>query len=109
MLTQADTRTGIWNGCPGALAGELVMSKSTVRYALEGLDGRYIKRFPIPGQHTCYPILLHKFLISDGEHVGEQLNALESTSPIDLRYFSHEHVGEQVSQHVASILPLRRN
>jgi hypothetical protein len=91
MLTQADTRSGVWNGSAGALAGELVIPPRTARNVLESLDGRYIKRFATPGLHFCYPILMHKFLITDGEHKGEHLNALESASPTDLAYFPREH------------------
>jgi hypothetical protein len=102
MLTQADTRSGVWKGGAGALAGELSIPVRTARRALEALDGRYLKRFPVPGSHKCYPILLHKFLITDGEHAGQQLNALDSASPVDLRYFASEQDGEQVAQHLTS-------
>jgi hypothetical protein len=100
MLTQADTRSGIWNGSAGALAGELVIPPRTARNVLESLDGRYIRRFAKPGLHFCYPVLLNKFLITDGEHKGEHLNALESTSPTDLRYFSREQVVEHMGEHM---------
>jgi hypothetical protein len=100
MLTQADTRTGIWNGSAGALSGELAMPQRTARNILEALDHRYIKRFTTPGRHSCYPIALHKFLVTDGEHIGKHLNALESESPTQLRYFSREQMGEQEGQHM---------
>jgi hypothetical protein len=102
MLTQADTRSGVWKGGAGALAGELSIPTRTARRVLERLSGRYIKRFPVPGQHKCYPVLLHRFLITDGEHRGEQLNALDSASPANLRYFTNEQNGEHVVQHVAT-------
>lgn len=73
MLSQADTRTGVWKGSAQSLAGELGIRKSTVKYALRGLDGRYIKRLTVPGKHICYPILLHKFLITQGQQVGLKL------------------------------------
>jgi hypothetical protein len=95
MLTQADTRTGIWSGSAGALAGELAMPVGTARHVLEALDKGYIKRFPTPGRHSCYPIALHKFLITEGEHKGQHLNALDSISPTDQRYFLREQMGEQ--------------
>jgi hypothetical protein len=98
ITSQADTRTGIWMGSAGALAGELSLSPRQARRLLERLSqGDYIKRFPVPGKHVCYPILVHKFAVTDGEHKGEQLNAIASTSPVDLRYFSGEHGGEHVS------------
>jgi hypothetical protein len=102
MLTQADTRNGVWKGGAGALAGELSIPARTARRALEALDGRYLKRFSVPGSHKCYPILLHKFLITDGEHAGQQLNALDSASPADLRYLASEQDGEHVAQHVTT-------
>ncbi|MBZ5701006.1 MAG: hypothetical protein LAN84_04095 [Acidobacteriia bacterium] len=103
ITSQADTRTGVWNGSAGALAGELTISPRKARRFLERLDrGDYTKRFPTPGKHACYPILVHKFLITDGEHKGEQLNAIASTSPVDLRYFSGEQEGEHKGEHVTS-------
>jgi hypothetical protein len=56
--------------------------------------GGYLRRFAIPGRHICYPILIHKFPITQGEHNGEHLNALTSTSPVDLAYFAREQGGE---------------
>jgi hypothetical protein len=103
MLTQADTRTGVWLGSAGALAGELAMPKSTAKYALAKLEGTYIRRFPVPGRHTCYPILLHKFLVTDGQHVGLRLDALSSVSPTSLVYVDKndlQHVVSQVVQHI---------
>jgi len=103
IASQADTRTGIWNGSAGALAGELCLSPRVTRRFLERLSrGDYLRRFPVPGRHVCYPILVHKFLITDGEHRGEQLNALASMSPADLRYFRGEQRGEQGGEHVSS-------
>jgi hypothetical protein len=93
--TQADTRTGIWKGSAKSLSGELGIPERTARDVLEKMEhGDYIRRFPKPGSHLCYPILVHKFLLTNGEHDGEQLNALESTSTTDLAYFPREHNGE---------------
>lgn len=96
ICSQADTRTGTWKGCAKSLAGELGMKERTARDVLEKMEhGDYIRRFAVPGLHSCYPILVHKFSITQGEHNGEQLNALESKSPVDLAYFSCEQYGEQ--------------
>jgi hypothetical protein len=101
ITSQADTRSGVWMGSAGALAGELSLSPRMARRFLERLSqGDYIKRFPAPGRHVCYPILVHKFAVTDGEHKGEQLNAIASISPVDLRYFSGEHMGEQRGEHM---------
>jgi hypothetical protein len=100
ILGQADTRSGVWNGSAGALAGELSISSRTARDVLERLSVRdYLKRFTIPGKHSCYPIAVHKFLITDGEHGGEHLNAKESTSKDDLRYFRREQRVEDYGEH----------
>jgi hypothetical protein len=100
IIAQADTRTGIWNGSAGALAGELSISPRLARKLLERLSrGGYIKRFAVPGKHICYPVLVHKFIVTNGEHRGEQLNATASMSPTDLRYVSGEHVGELRGEH----------
>jgi hypothetical protein len=91
ICSQADTRTGVWKGCAKSLSGELGIPERTARDVLEKMEhGDYIRRFAVPGLHSCYPILVHKFPITQGEHNGEQLNALESQSPVDLRYFSRE-------------------
>jgi len=101
--TQADTRNGIWKGSAKSLAGELGMSERTARAILERLEhGDYIRRLAVPGRHTCYPIMVHKFLITNGEHNGEQLNALESISAIELAYFSREQGVEPDGQHGAA-------
>jgi len=97
ICCEADTRTGVWKGAPKALAGELSLSESTARAVLERLEDRgYIRRFPVPGSHHCYPILVHKFLITQGAHAGEQVNALDSSTPNDLRYFPRELNVEEV-------------
>jgi hypothetical protein len=100
VACQADTRTGVWTGSAGALAGELAMSPRTARDVLEKMSNMgYIKRFTLPGKHACYPILVHKFLVTDGEHKGQQLNAIGSASPSNLQYFPREQEGELSGQH----------
>src|SRR6516164_1751502 len=89
ICSEADTRTGIWKGSANSLSGELGLTERTARDVLERLEhGGYIRRFAVPGRHSCYPILVHKFLITDGEHNGEQLNAMDSKSPTELAYYS---------------------
>jgi hypothetical protein len=100
VCSQADTRTGIWKGCAKSLAGELGLKERTARDVLEKMEhGDYIRRFAVPGLHSCYPILVHKFPITQGEHNGEQLNALESKSPTELSYVPREQDGEQNVEH----------
>jgi hypothetical protein len=107
MLTQADTRTGVWKGSAQCIAADLNIPKSTAKYALRGLDGRYIKRFTLPGRHACYPILLHKFLITQGQHVGLMLDALSSTNPRTLEFFKPDDEQQVVQQVVQQVAPQR--
>jgi hypothetical protein len=103
ICSQADTRNGIWKGSAKSLSGELGIPERTARDVLEKMEhGDYIRRFAVPGRHVCYPILIHKFPISQGEHNGEHLNALESSRPADLAYFSREHGVEQDGVHGAA-------
>lgn len=107
ICCEADTRTGIWKGSAKSLSGELGIPERTARDVLEKMEhGDYIRRFAVPGRHSCYPILVHKFEITQGEHNGEQLNALESKSPAELSYFpreqSVERNGERGVEHGAA-------
>jgi hypothetical protein len=100
ICSEADTRTGIWKGSANSLSGELGLTERTARDVLERLEhGGYIRRFAVPGRHSCYPILVHKFLITDGEHNGEQLNAMDSKSPTELAYYSRGQSVEDSVQH----------
>jgi hypothetical protein len=100
ICSEADTRNGIWKGCAKSLAGELGIPDRTARDVLERMErGDYIRRFAVPGRHLCYPILVHKYLITSGEHDGEQLNALDSKSSADLAYLPREHDGECDGEH----------
>src|SRR5208282_33720 len=86
-----------------SLSGELGIPERSARDVLERMEhGDYIRRFAIPGRHSCYPILVHKFTITQGKHNGELLNALESMSPADLVYFPREHDGEGYGEHGAA-------
>jgi hypothetical protein len=98
--TQADTRTGIWKGSAKSLSSELGFPERTARDVLEKMEhGDYIRRFAVPGRHICYPILVHKFRLTNGEHDGELLNALLSDSPTDLAYFPREQSAELDGKH----------
>jgi hypothetical protein len=100
ICSEADTRTGIWKGSAKSLSNELGIPERTARDVLEKMDhGDYIRRFAVPGRHSCYPILVHKFLITDGEHRGEQLNAIESKTAVDLAYLPHEQNVEDSVEH----------
>jgi hypothetical protein len=98
ICSQADTRTGIWKGSAGALVSELGLRPRTARDVLERLEhGDYIRRFLRPGERLCYPILVHKFRLTQGEHNGEVVDALSSLfsdGRLDLKYFPCEVDGE---------------
>ena len=91
ICTQCDTRSGIWKGCAKSLSGELGIPQRTARDVLEKMerDG-YIRRFAVRGKHTCYPILVHRFEITEGKHNGEQLDAINSIDANTLRYLPTE-------------------
>ena len=103
ICSQADTRTGIWKGCAKSLAGELGIKERTARDVLEKMEhGDYVRRFAVPGLHSCYPILVHKFPITQGEHNGEQLDALNSIDADSLMYLpekTREQNGERSVEH----------
>ena len=100
ICSEADTRNGIWKGSAKSLSGEIGIPDRTARDLLEKMEhGDYIRRFAVPGRHTCYPILVHKYLITSGPHTGEHLNALESISPTDLCYFPRQQDGEHSDEH----------
>lgn len=112
ITAQADSRTGIWIGSAGALAGELGIPVRTAARLLESLTKkRYLRRFTKPGAHYCYPILVHKYLVTDGEHVGELLNALATMNwraPVyDRNSRSREHPGEQPGEQLAGQREIR--
>ena len=47
IASQADTRTGVWNGS-ASLAGNLLSSQERQKARIRLSDGGYIKRFPSP-------------------------------------------------------------
>jgi hypothetical protein len=103
IISQADTRTGIWKGSAGALSGELgILSSRAARHVLERLEhGDYIRRFARQGERFCYPILVHKFPITQGEHEGEVTDALSSSlhdGCLEIAYFSRQVKGEVEGQ-----------
>jgi hypothetical protein len=98
ICSQADTRSGVWKGSAGALVTELGFHPRTARDLLERMEhGGYIRRFVSQGMRHCYPILIHKFPVTQGEHNGEVLDALSSTKQdgcLELRYIPCEVHGE---------------
>jgi hypothetical protein len=80
ICSQADTRTGVWKGSAGALVTEIGLNPRTARDVLERMErGDYIRRFATQGVRHCYPILVHKFPVTQGEHNGKVLDALNSS------------------------------
>jgi hypothetical protein len=87
ILSEADTRTGVWKGCAKSIAGILRMPLSTVKYGLSKLDGVYIRRFIVRGRRFCYPIICHKYVLTSGPDVGRMIDALSSTNDKGLAFF----------------------
>lgn len=89
VLLNADPSTGAWIGSARKLADRYLMSERTCRDNMEKLEEKgYIKRFQIPGKHASYPILINRFEVTDGAARGRFLNATESHSYKDLKYYS---------------------
>ena len=105
IATQAHTDDGTWIGSAGALAGEIGINARTARKILESLDEKgYVKRWPVPGRHVCYPIRVHKYPTTTGEHDGDLVDALSSAGPADCRWLpteSRQQDGEENVEHSA--------
>lgn len=105
IATQAHTNDGTWIGSAGALAGEIGINARTARDILENLDKKgYVKRWPVPGRHLCYPIRVHKYPTTTGEHDGDLVDALSSAGPADYRWLpaeSRQQHGEENVEHNA--------
>jgi len=99
ILSEADTRSGKWQGCAQSIASALRIPLSTVKYSLAKMDGKYIKRFMVLGQRTAYPILCQRYLASSGPHVGRMLDAINTTNPRELQWFPAEPL-DSSSTHV---------
>lgn len=100
IISNADPSNGTWLGSAGLLAALFSLSERTCRDILEKLEKKgYLKRFPVPGKHGSYPILVHKFECSQGAAKGQRLNAF-STMIWDAPVFEVcEEDGEQGVEH----------
>ena len=81
ILLQADYRTGLWWGSANKLRaqGPADPSLRGVQRSLEHLERiTFIRRFRLRGKHGNYPVLIHKFLVTDGALKGMRLNAERS-------------------------------
>jgi len=59
-----------------------------IQRALECLEkAEYIKRFIVKGKKGDYPILIHRYEVTDGALKGQRLDALSTTTPSELVYF----------------------
>jgi hypothetical protein len=99
ILSEADTRTGVWKGCAQSISAALKLPLSTVKYSLAKMDGKYIKRFMVLGHRTAYPILCHRYLASSSTHVGRMLDAINTTNERELQWFPPEPLNSS-STHV---------
>ena len=99
LLLLADHHAGIWWGSGKAL-GLYNFPRSTAQKSLQRLESKgYIKRFPIPGVHSNYQILINKYAITDGQHKGLLLDAKQTTSTNRIVYVK-QHMGEHLVEHV---------
>lgn len=107
LLLEADPRTGIVYGSAGFFASAYSgWPARNVREWLEGLEKKgYIKRFSKPGSHASYPILIDKYLCTDGAMKGKRLNATASTSCTAPVYESCEEDGKDIAGDLARTLP----
>ena len=96
IMANAEPNTGIWKGSAGLLASLYGLSPRTARDVLERLESkRYIKRFPVPGSHSNYPILVNKYQCSDGAMKGMRLNTEKTTDYRAPVYESCEEDGKR--------------
>lgn len=87
LIIKADHRTGVWRGSAGLASALFDIPVRTARHCMESLEvGEYIKRFMVQGSKSSYPILINKYLCSDGINKGLRLNATLSTSCTSLIY-----------------------
>jgi hypothetical protein len=107
ILSEADTRTGTWKGCAQSLASALRIPLSTAKYALSKLDGVYLRRFMVRGRRFCYPIVCHKFVLTNGPDVGRMIDALNSTNEKTLAFFPRS-VSPDILPETSLMLALRR-
>ena len=114
LLADADPKSGICKTSAGLLSALYGMAPRTSRDALEKLASKgYIKRFPRQGKHGSYPILVNKFICSDGAMKGKRLNALGSlTWEFPIYEECYERVNDDVNEDVnerAAIVPQMEN
>jgi DNA-binding Lrp family transcriptional regulator len=97
ILSQADPSTGIWVGSAGSLSGTFSIAERTCRDIIDRLEkAGYIKRFRVTGRRGNYPILVHRYKCSDGAAKGLRVNALETTSYLDIEHFVRRDAPEKV-------------
>lgn len=95
ILMDANPTTGICFGSAGLFSALYSVSARTCRDALENLEKKgYMRRFPTRGKHGSYPILINKFLCTDGAMKGKHVNSLKSTSYEDIVYESCDDDGD---------------
>lgn len=111
LILQADPETGVWHGSAGLLAAWCSMSPRTCRDSLEKLEQKgYIKRFHAKGKHASYPILIHRYECTDGAGKGTYLNAVDSSSYMDLKYERcRDGAGERAGKRAGKYLEKKRS
>lgn len=112
ILVDANPSTGVCYGSAGLYSAVFGLPPRTVRDALEKLERKaYLKRFTVVGKHGSYPILINKFLCTDGAAKGRYINAYETVTCESIVFFGrdedvelngNESVNEDVNESAAS-------
>ena len=107
ILLETDCSTGLWFGSAKAL-GPYNFPLRTARRCLERLEaGGYLKRFPVPGRHSNYPVVVNKYAITRGAHKGKLTDTTRTRSWKEIVYWS-EDVAQHVDQQVAPSQEVRK-
>jgi hypothetical protein len=112
ILVDANPATGVCFGSAGLYSVIFGLPPRTVRDALEKLEKKaYLKRFTVVGKHGSYPILINKFLCTDGAAKGRYVNAVATTDYTSVLFFERDEdvelngndsVNEDVNESAAS-------
>jgi hypothetical protein len=99
VLLQADRSTGLWWGSSRKLAatGPRGNNVHNIQRALESLEKQgYIRRFMSRTERGNYPVLVNRYLVTDGALSGRRLNADKSSDWKHLVYEDYDCTGTEL-------------
>ena len=100
LILEADKASGVVWSSAKSLASRYGYGERHSRSALESLETKgYIRRFPIPGRHGEYPILVNKYCPSTGARKGSMLNAKKSADWQHLVFENCEETCRERGEH----------